>query len=187
MNVYDFDHTIYPGDSALDFCLFCYRKDPGLFRYLPRQLLSGIGYVFSTDKTRSKEKFYSFFKSVTDIDALLEEFWDKNISRIKPFYLEKRRDDDVIITASPQFIVEAAAARLGKAAVIGSLVDKRTGKYTGSNCRGEEKVRRFCAAFPDAVIDVFYSDSDSDLPLARLAEQSFSVRGKRIEPWQTTD
>ncbi len=182
MNVYDFDHTIYSGDSALDFCRLCYGKDPGLFRYIPRQLLAGAAYLFNKDKTASKQRFYSFFESVNDIDELLERFWDRNLCRVKPFYLEKRRADDVIITASPQFIVEAAAARLGVTTVIGSLVDKRTGRYSGLNCRGEEKVRRFRVVFPDAAVEEFYSDSKSDLPLARLAEKSFIVRGGRVEP-----
>ncbi len=28
MNVYDFDGTIYSGDSTIDFYLFCLRKQP---------------------------------------------------------------------------------------------------------------------------------------------------------------
>ena len=30
MNVYDFDGTIYDGDSTVDFLIYMYRKHPGL-------------------------------------------------------------------------------------------------------------------------------------------------------------
>ena len=33
MNVYDFDDTIYNGDSSLDFVLFCFKKNKKLFKF----------------------------------------------------------------------------------------------------------------------------------------------------------
>ena len=35
MNAYDFDDTIYRGDSSLHFSVFYLRREPGLVRYLP--------------------------------------------------------------------------------------------------------------------------------------------------------
>ncbi|MGN0993694.1 MAG: hypothetical protein ACI4PD_01130, partial [Butyricicoccus sp.] len=35
MNVYDFDNTIYRGESTVDFFRFCLRKKPSMVRYLP--------------------------------------------------------------------------------------------------------------------------------------------------------
>ena len=35
MNVYDFDGTIYDGDSTLDFWYFCLKKHPQILLYLP--------------------------------------------------------------------------------------------------------------------------------------------------------
>ena len=35
MNVFDFDNTIYDGESAIDFFLYYLKKDPKLIRYLP--------------------------------------------------------------------------------------------------------------------------------------------------------
>ena len=35
MNVYDFDNTIYDGESAVDFFMFCLGKDIKLIKLLP--------------------------------------------------------------------------------------------------------------------------------------------------------
>ena len=63
MNVYDFDKTIYDGDSTLDFYFFSLRKNPMLLRFLPIQLMGFIKYMFGlAPKLVFKEKFYSFFE-----------------------------------------------------------------------------------------------------------------------------
>ena len=58
-----------------------------------------------------------------------------------------------------------------------------SGKYSGVNCHGKEKVKRFYEAFPDGKIDNFYSDSYSDSPLAEIAEKAFMVDGDKVEGW----
>ena len=66
-----------------------------------------------------------------------------------------------------------------------SKVDPHSGKYTGENCHGKEKVRRFYEKFGnDTVIDEFYSDSYNDTPLAEIAVQSFMVKDDEIVSWQ---
>ena len=37
IDVYDFDGTIYDGDSTVDFWLYCLRRKPSLLRFLPHQ------------------------------------------------------------------------------------------------------------------------------------------------------
>ena len=64
-----------------------------------------------------------------------------------------------------------------------SPVDPKTGKYLGENCHGEEKVRRFYAAFPNARPEEFYSDSLSDTPMADISERAFLVKKTTIIPW----
>ena len=58
----------------------------------------------------------------------------------------QRIKDDLIVTASPEFLVGEAGRRLG-VRVIGTRMDVRTGRIEGENCHDEEKVRRFRAAF----------------------------------------
>ena len=65
---------------------------------------------------------------------------------------------------------------------MGSPVDRHTGRFSGLNCHGEEKVRRFREVFPEVQIDEFYSDSHSDAPLAALAKRAWLVRGDERIP-----
>ena len=69
--------------------------------------------------------------------------------------------------------------------VIGTRMDIRSGRIEGENCHDTEKVRRFRALYPDAEIDVFYSDSLSDSPLAELAGKAFLVKKGNLSDWRT--
>ena len=190
MNVYDFDHTIYDGDSSVDLYFYCLRRNPGVLRALPRQLAGTLGY-YGTRKSRRtvegktafKEAVYTYFSAVRDMDETVEDFWDSHIQRVKLWYILQRRPEDVIISASPAFLIGPACERLGIRHQLSSNVGPATGLYIGLNCHGEEKVRRFREQFGQAQIDEFYSDSLSDTPLARLAERAFLVKGDRRDPW----
>ena len=39
MNVYDFDNTIYDGETLVDFILYYVRTDPRIWRYVPKLLV----------------------------------------------------------------------------------------------------------------------------------------------------
>ncbi len=183
MNVYDFDKTIYDGDSTVNFYKFCIRKRPAILRYLPVQLWAFFMYFIRLyDKTTMKENFYRFLQGIDDVDILLKEFWEKNMSKIKSWYIKAKQDDDVIISASPEFLLKIPCDMLN-IKMMASRVDKKNGKYNGLNCHGKEKVSRFYEVFPDGKIEKFYSDSYSDTPLAKLAEKSYMVVGNKITDW----
>ena len=182
MRVFDFDKTIYDGDSTVDFYKFCIKKYPQCLKRITPALLPGLLLLAKRyDKTKFKQKFYRFLLDIPDIDETVKEFWDLNISKIKPFYLPQK--DDVIISASPKFLLAEACRRLKIVHLLASEVNKKTGVYTGVNCYGEEKVKRLNGYMKDYVIDEFYSDSYSDSPLANLAKKAFLVRENKILPW----
>lgn len=185
MNAYDFDKTIYKNDSTADFYLFCIRKKPSLFFSLFNTAFAAVRYyIFKKGtKTEFKERMYSFLKKI-DAVSLTEEFWDKHISGIKDFYINNQQADDVIISASPEFLLKPICKRLGIEHLIASKVDPKTGKYSGLNCHGSEKVNRFYERFPNEKIDEFYSDSHSDDPLAQIAQKSFLVCNEKILSWE---
>lgn len=184
MNVFDFDNTIYAGDSTRDFYLFCLRKNPALIRYLPKQLYALIKYTAGkTDRTYTKEQCYSFLASLRNQDTLIEEFWEQHIQKIRPWYREKQQNTDCIISASPEFLLNPVCRQLGIQHLIASRVDLSTGKYTGQNCSGQEKVTRFQMQYPAGHIEECYFDSDSDIPLARLASVAYRVTGNTIQRW----
>jgi len=183
MNVYDFDETIYSGDSTRDFYFYCIRKDVTLLRFLPKQGYYFLKYMFGViNKTAFKEKFYMFLGGIKNIDSEIELFWKKNIRKIKPWYYEQKMEDDIIISASPEFLLKPVADKLGFT-LIASRVDKTCGKTEGENCYGEEKVKRLSEFMPKAEIEKFYSDSLSDSPLANISKEAFIVQKNELICW----
>lgn len=181
VNVYDFDKTIYDGDSSIDFFRFALKRNKRIVRRIFPILGAGILYALKIkNKDDFKSVFFSFVQDIDAIDECVSDFWERQSGRIKKFYLKEHRDDDVIISASPEFLLTPIANKL-RFNLIATEVDKKTGKLLSKNCYGEEKVRRFQKE--DLEIDTFYSDSLSDTPLAKIAKEAFIVRGEEITPW----
>lgn len=184
MNVYDFDKTIYKGDSTLDFYLFCLKKQPTLILLFPIQILSFVLYKLRIySKLKFKEEFYIFLRYLRNKEQKLDEFWEINELKIKAWYLKQQKIDDIIISASPEFLLKPICERLGNINLIASVVDIETGRCLSENCYGEEKTRRYCEKYGDTAIDRFYSDSITDTPLAKMANESYGVKGDLIFPW----
>ena len=185
VNVYDFDNTIYDGDSTAHFYFYCVRRSPSVLLWLPYQGCVFLLYLLGIyTKTQFKERFCRFFRSVPEIESIVEQFWEEKQGRIKFWYRANQRPDDVVISASPEFLLWPICTRLGISHLIASRVDAHTGKYDGLNCYGAEKVLRFQEEMPDCEIENFYSDSYSDTPLARLATgQAYLVIGERLVLW----
>ncbi len=185
MNVYDFDKTIYNGDSTIDFFLFTVRKKPAVLKQLPATAAAALRFVRKQiDRTEFKECFFSFLNQV-DAAEYTELFWQKHERKICQWYRDRQREDDTVISASPVFLLAPVCKKLGIRNLIASDVDLRTGRFASPNCKGKEKVRVFREKYPDAVIDNFYSDSESDLPMAREAKKAFLVRRGKIREWET--
>ncbi len=186
MNVYDFDNTIYSGESVLDFYLFCARRRPRLFRYAFIMLSAWARYklmLLSREKLMllAEKHARKFLSAVSDVETLVHEFWDSHESGIKEFYLKNRRDDDVVVSASVSFLLRDICDRIGIKSLICSEVDTKTGKIRRL-CFRQNKPDFFAKDFPDEKIEKFYSDSMNDLPMMRLAENAYLVKGERIIP-----
>ena len=181
MNVYDFDKTIYNGDASLDFWKYSVKKKPSLLRYLPHQVLSAVLFKAKViGRKEFKERFFSFLRQIDASD--LSDFWDRHQSKIKSWYLDRKKTDDLIISASPEFILQEMTDRL-HIGLIGTKMNSKTGKITGENCRGEAKVLRFKELHGDTPINQFYSDSKSDTPLKNLAKEAFLVKKDQLTKW----
>lgn len=186
MNVYDFDETVYKGESSVEFFLSLFKLEPSLIRFLPDvaktfflykkekitfdELLDGYG--------KKVERFFS--ESKIDMENEVRLFWDRHMKGIKPLYLSRQREDDVIITASPDFLMSEICKRLGIKNLICTGFDLETGKIT-SPCFRESKVDRFLERYPDGHIDEFYTDSGNDKFLMPYADKVFIVKGGKIK------
>ena len=183
MNIYDFDHTIYNGDSSVDFWLFALCRKPYLVVFLPLQIYGTALFLLGIySKERMKEAFFIFIRHVP-LDKMTANFWERNRSKIKPWYLRQKQDSDVIISASPAFLLEPVVCGYLGVALIASRIDTNTGKYIGKNCFGKEKITRLYEIYPDCIIESFYSDSYTDTALARLAKKAFFVRKATVTEW----
>ena len=187
MNVFDFDKTIYDGDSTVDLCLYLMGRYPAVIGDFISNLPVVIRYKRGKiSKTEMKESLYKCFRRVPDMDAELVRFWDGHIKKVKKWYLDMKREDDVIISASPEFLLAECCRRLGIKHLIASRVDPKTGKYEGLNCYGEEKPKRFDEYFGAerrVEIEAFYSDSYSDAPMAVIAKRAYLVKKHIPTEW----
>lgn len=183
VNVYDFDHTIYKGDASLDFIIYCMVRRPTLWKYLPGQAMALVRYIFgSWSRKQVKERAFLFLRDIPDVEATVWAFWQTRRARIEPWYLEQQSETDVVISASPEFLLKSIAAEIGISRLIATEMDMRTGVIDGENCRGEEKVKRLKHYDPTIVIDGFYGDSLSDMPLFTLAKRPFVVKREKLVP-----
>ena len=181
MNVYDFDGTIYDGDSSVDFWLYCIREKPSVFlKCLPRLFCGAVLYGLKlSTKEKWKERFFSFLRYLPADEARINRFWEQHTGKIKKWYLERKQENDVIISASPVFLLGPVSRKLG-VSLIATVVDPTSGRFSGLNCSGKEKVRRFREEYPDGMIEEFYTDSRKDLPLASVAGRAYFVRKNEI-------
>lgn len=184
MNVYDFDETVYFGDSEFHFIEYVFAKYPRMKKYSRKYKF----YRFLQKKLKlvsrdyARQKIFSFLKKISDIDGELAAFWAEHETNLKKWYLAQKREDDVILSATPEFILKPITDKLG-VKLIGTKLDKKTGKLDGTYNFGEEKVRRFKETYGDIRPEKFYSDSYSDQPVAQIAEEAFMVFGEEITPW----
>ncbi len=184
MNVFDFDNTIYNGESFVDLFIMVLGKDPSLLRYVPTMVSGVVQYKTGTLRLetaleRYSKPFEDYIATLPDLDALVDEFWDKHMHKIKSFYDDVRSDDDLVLSASPQIVVEEVCRRLGIKRCIGTQFDRETGKL-GRVCFRENKIAAFREAYPNAHIDTLYTDSMHDKPLMDISDSVYFVKGNKI-------
>ena len=185
VNVYDFDGTIYNGDSSVDIYFFLLKRYPKLIAYFPKQILGMVRYkLHLSSKEEMKEMYFSFLKGVQTDKTFVDDFWKQNQNKIKEWYLNQKRKDDVIISASPEFLLKPICDILGIDNLIATKVELSSGKFLSKNCQGVEKVVRFKESFSEAEIEAFYSDSKSDIYMAKLATKAFRVKKNGIMDWE---
>ncbi len=185
MNVYDWDDTIYRGDSTMGMVLYAYSHGPKTLLSIPRTAVCGLLFVLHLlPKKTFKQNLFHMFTLIDDMDEFVEEYTSSHLDHVKDWYKKAQKEDDVVISASPEFMIKSFCDKVGIKTAMASPVDMHTGIYSGENCHGEEKVRRYREVFGDAPIGKFYSDSKSDAPLARLAENAYLVKGDTLEEWK---
>lgn len=182
INLFDFDKTIYHGDSSTHFFFYCLKKKPSIIRIVPKIIINAIKYKMGKiNMTELKSVNFSFLKYI-DVDEMVKNFWETHKKNIKEFYQKRNHERDIIISASPEFLLKPICEDLKVFDLIGSIVDEKTGEFLLPNCHDEEKVKRLNDKYQDYQVMESYSDSISDKPILILAEKSYFVKKNRIIP-----
>lgn len=108
----------------------------------------------------------------------VKRFWDKNYKCIKPWYFEVKKTDDLVISASPAYLIEEICARLGVRCI--TSASSKNGTVVGKHCYGQRKVELYREQFGQMPLETFYSDSMSDEPMFKLAKLGYLVKGDEI-------
>ena len=181
-DLYDFDGTIYDGDSGVDFVKYSIKHHKGTLKCL----LSSIGTVILfilklRTKEEMKNKIFRFVKDIEDIDKYVEDFWKEHEHKLKDFWTKKKdHNKDIIISASCRFWLQPIADKYKVHDLFATDIDMKTGKIIGNNCHGREKVKLFYDKYPKAKIMKMYTDSVNDLPLIEEAKEGILVKKDKL-------
>lgn len=182
VNLYDFDGTIYKGHSSIDFFMFTLCKYPRIIKYAPRNIVDLYRIKYHLLNLQySRVNYCKFLQDITDIDLLIEEFWNFNKKNIKNWYIDVHDCSDIVVTASPRFLVEPICDELGIRNLVASEINKITGEVDGCFCFNGQKIEKFRQMFPDVEVDSCYTDNVvHDAPLLSLAKNIYRVKGNKV-------
>ena len=180
IDVYDFDGTIYDGDSTADFVLFSLRRHPGVIAGLPRVAFAALRLlVRNIGLTQFKSVLFGEMSKRFSLEEEAELFWKDMNTRKKlgPWFFETPRDLPIVIaSASPEFELRHAAKILGVDTLIDTKCDMKTGALTGKNCKGAEKISRIREVIGDYEVRAMYTDdAKADGPLLAIAREQYIV------------
>ena len=186
--VFDFDGTLYSGDSFIDFCLFYYQKKPLRIWYV---IIQGWGFVrWKTRRittTQFKSIFVGFLRADSEAEILriAHLFWSKNrkfkVQILNEFYKWKKEDVVLtIVSASPYLFLYPIAAQLGADVILATaLLPAKNRHLILENCRGEIKINRLKDYFGPYELLAAYSDHEDDIPLLIMAHAGYFVTGEK--------
>ncbi|MCR4615014.1 MAG: haloacid dehalogenase-like hydrolase [Clostridiales bacterium] len=185
MNVFDFDNTIYDGESAVDMFKLFMKHHPALIKYTPNVVRAVVNYKRGKISIDDVFKDYGGFieeiwQSMDDVEEILtKEFWQKNGKKIRPFYKDIHTDNDIVVSASPELLLREQCLRMGIKDCIGSQMDLESKKIIFP-CFRENKVKAFRMKYPDEVIENFYTDSHNDKAMMDISKNVYLVKKEKI-------
>lgn len=184
VNVYDFDNTIYDGETLVDFILYYIKTDRKIWKYVPKLIIIALKDAFHLFTVEQAIEAYAsflegYYVNLGDTTQNVIKFWDKNEKKIKPWYAKVQKESDIIVSGSTDFILEEIMKRMGIKNYIGSSIDKKTGKFIRL-CFLENKVKAFNEIYPDKHIENFYTDSMNDKAMMDIADNVYLVKKNKI-------
>ena len=127
VKVFDFDNTIYKGESSIDFSFYMIRHNKKILRYVPKILISLAGYKLCLLKKEKLESIINdFLFGVLDgtesITAYIGQFWESHAHKLNQAILHLVEPEDVILSASPIILIRGIRCGVPCALLFGKVV-----------------------------------------------------------------
>lgn len=185
---FDFDGTITTKDTLLEFIKFT-RGRPrfylGFFINLPYIIAYKLRIISNHS---AKEKILRFFFKNTSFESF-KNYCDAFSKNVLPKFIREKALEEiqrlkhqditvVVVSASPENWIEDWVKKYEVELVASKLEvkdQKLTGKISGKNCHGAEKVVRICKSYnlSDFNVVAAYGDSKGDWPMLQLAQKAY--------------
>lgn len=185
MKVFDFDNTLYDGESLVDFFEFLCDKKDELRKY--KKLVKIMLKLYEMNmlptslikKELNKHKNDVSFNT-NNIDKYVNEFWDKNKHKLNKDLIKLINKDDLIITASLDVLLNPIRKELKTKHIISSIanIEKKDIDFI---CYKENKVLKYKELYKEELIDVLYTDSYADKPLMDISKKVILIDKKTKE------
>lgn len=185
MKVFDFDNTLYRGESCIDFTLYMIRCNKRIILMLPMIFFNLIRYklcIISKNEieTLINDSMQKIIKDKNEVLSITKDFWDKNIRKLNTGLIESITEDDAVISAGPRFLLEAVIHNIGTSNLICSEVDLDKKQIIYLNF-GENKVKEYRKKYGTTPIDSFYTDSYNDKAMMDISDEVYLVRKWKIK------
>ncbi len=185
IDIYDFDKTIIPYDSGTKFAFYCLTRYPWCFPIAPIVGIFALLGITGVISWKAFKKICFSFMPFIPRRKAIKGFWDRHEKDIYPWFKERPREA-LVISASPDFLLEEIQKRIGFEGLICTRHNPKTGAIIGENCARQEKVNRFYEEIEQSeyrVIDVYSDSLKNDRPIFSLATNKcyHIVDGKRNE------
>lgn len=126
VDIYDFDHTIVPIDSGSRFFVYCLPRYPWIIIFIPFQLIMAIFLITKLISFTTFKKYFFCFIMLIPTEKAVKKFWDKYEPLVFDWFKTRNRFR-VIISASPDFLLNEISRRLQFDALICTKHNPKTG------------------------------------------------------------
>lgn len=184
--VYDFDKTIYNGETNIDFTKFVFKNYKKYRLKILKYSILSLFYIKNLKK--SKEMFFSYLNNedIEEIKKIRDEFWEFKKDKMYSYFFDeiienkKQADEIILISASPTFLLHEISKKLGFDKVIATdfeINNSFNSKIIGKNCKNKAKVEKLNEYLKGKEYEIisFYSDSISDKPLYDISKNKYYV------------
>ena len=178
--IFDFDNTLYRGESAVDFALFMIRSNRKIIFWLPKIFWNRLKYKLCLVKKDNMEAqidrfLQSCLPEPENLRRLVRQFWKLHIRKLDSGMISRINPEDVIITAGPAFLLFPIRKQLGTANLLCSEVDLSRKRVLYLNF-SDHKVQRYRERFGQTPVKAFYTDSYNDRAMMQIAEKVYLVQ-----------